>query len=254
MKYIAVLEGFKLPKKQSLKIWRYMSLEKFKSMLDKKGLYFSSARQFDDSFEGSITQRHYEFNLRNSNNRRGIDTDFYKKHVSPAFYELTGLTKINCWHLSEFESAAMWQLYLRDGKGIAIQSNIGRLKKSLKPFRSKPEYGIETINLGKVRYIDYRSDRMDDKSMLGRFFYKRKSFSHERELRAAVTLRMAEESGVNIPPKGVFVDVDLNVLISCVHLAPAVNPEFKEEIIKLIQAKGYTFDVKHSEMDDEALF
>jgi hypothetical protein len=37
-------------------------------------------------------------------------------------------------------------------------------------------------------------------------------------------------------------------------LAPAVNPEFNKEIIKLIQAKGYTFEVKHSEMDDEALF
>jgi hypothetical protein len=47
-----------------------------------------------------------------------------------------------------------------------------------------PEYNEETIKLGKVRYINYRSDVMNDKSMLGRFFYKRKSFSYENELRA----------------------------------------------------------------------
>lgn len=49
---------------------------------------------------------------------------------------------------------------------------------------------------------------MNDKSMLCRFFYKRKSFSHERELRIAVSLRTAEEFGVNIPEEGVLVNAN----------------------------------------------
>ncbi len=254
MNHINELETFKLPKKQSLKIWRYMSLEKFESLLDNQGLYFSSARQFDDLFEGSITKRHYAFNLRKSNHGKGINSDFYDKHVSPAFYELTRLTKINCWHLNEYESAAMWQLYLRDGKGIAIQSTIGRLKKALKPFKLKQEYGIETINLGRVTYIDYKNDVMDDKSELARFFYKRKSFSHEKELRAAVSLRLAEEFGSNTPENGIFVDVDLKELISCIFLAPATDIKFKDKIQKLVKSKQYSFPIHHSEMDDKAIF
>lgn len=254
MNHIAILQGFEPPKRKSLKVWRYFDLDKFISLLEKKALYFASTRQFDDAFEGSITRRHYEYRLKKASNGFGTDSDFYRKHVSNAFYELTRLTKISCWHINDHESAAMWQLYLRDGKGIAIQSTLGRLQTSLEPFRLKPEYGEETINIGKVKYIDYRTEVMHDKTMLGRFFYKRKSFAHEKELRVAVSLRMAEEFGVNVPEKGVFVNADLNTLLSAVHLAPSVNSEFRQKVSKLITSHGFCFTVKQSEMDDKALF
>ena len=177
-----------------------------------------------------------------------------KKNISNAFYELTRLTKINCWHINEHESSAMWKLYLKEGKGIAIQSTIGRLESALKPFKLKPEYGEESIRMGKVKYIDYRNDVMEDKSMLGRFFYKRKSFSHEREVRIAVSLRMAEEFGCNIPANGIFVEADLKKLISAIHLAPAVDVKFRHLVGDFIKSNGLKFKIKQSEMDDEALF
>ena len=254
MERLEVLQGFELPKRGSLKVWRYLDIEKFSSLLENQALYFASARQFDDAFEGSITKRHYAFQLKHNDKGFGIDSDFYKRHISDAFYELTRLTKISCWHINEYESSAMWQLYLRDGKGIAIQSTLSRLRKSLSPFRLKPEYEPESLKIGKVKYIDYRTDVMDNKSMLGRFFYKRKSFSHEREIRIAISLRIAEEFGARIPEKGIIVKANLNNLISVVHLAPSLKSELQSKVEKLIKSNGYTFPIKQSEMDDEALF
>jgi len=65
---------------------------------------------------------------------------------------------------------------------------------------------------------------------------------------------MAEEYGVNVPGKGVFVNADLNTLVSAVHLAPSVNSEFRQRVSKSITSHGFSFTVKQSEMDDEALF
>lgn len=254
MNNVEIVNGFAPPKRKSLKIWRYMDLDKFKSLIESKTLYFASAREFDDSFEGSITRRHYEYQLRKSTNGFGIPSDFYHSNASNAFYELTRLTKINCWHINEHESAAMWKLYLADGKGIAIQSTISRLQSALYPFHLKPEYGAETIKIGKVKYIDYKSEVMDDKSMLGRYFYKRKSFSHERELRAVISLRMAEEYGVPIPKKGINVSVDLDKLVSNIYLAPAISHKFNNQITKIIDKNNYDFIINQSELDDKALF
>lgn len=38
---------------------------------------------------------------------------------------------VNCWHLNEYESAAMWDLYLKNEEGVAIQTTFNRIKKSL---------------------------------------------------------------------------------------------------------------------------
>ena len=36
-------------------------------------------------------------------------------------------TAVNCWHINEHESAAMWDLYLKSNEGIAIQSTYQKL-------------------------------------------------------------------------------------------------------------------------------
>ena len=238
------------PSKNKAKLWRYMNFDKFKGLLSKKSLYFASAREYDDAFEGSITQRHYDFRLKQT---KGMGLDFIA-HTSNAFYELTRLTKINCWHLSDYESTAMWKLYVREGKGIAIQTTYENFKKSLLPYRIKENYSPEDIHIGKVKYINYRSEIMDDKSMLGMFFYKRKSFSYENEVRAVISLRMAEEFGVNIPEKGISVPVNLHILIENIYLSPEMDNGLTEEVKKLLNNHQYGFTILKSELDDEAVF
>ncbi|WP_154678278.1 hypothetical protein [Microvirga massiliensis] len=36
------------------KLWRYFDLLKFQSLVERQALYFASAREFEDKFEGSI--------------------------------------------------------------------------------------------------------------------------------------------------------------------------------------------------------
>ena len=43
---------------QDSKIWKYMDLAKFVSLLTTKSLYFSCPSQFDDPFEGSVPRSH----------------------------------------------------------------------------------------------------------------------------------------------------------------------------------------------------
>ncbi len=213
----------------------------------------SSAREFDDQFEGSITAPEYTNRLRGFP-RGSVDLDLFEAHVSKAFQELTRLTKVNCWHQNDAESAAMWRLYLPAGKGVAVRSTVGALMSALREFRLKPEYGAETVHVGRVRYIDYRNAGMPEGSMLGRFFYKRMSYAYENEVRAVLSLRIAEEYGVQAPEKGVFVEVDTVTLVHEIRVAPRLDDTLFDEVRGVVKKAGLDVRVGRSEMDDPTLF
>jgi hypothetical protein len=228
-------------------LWRYFDLPKFQSLVERRALYFASAREFKDRFEGSIP-RSWAARLRENMPELMI------AHSSKAFEELRRLTKISCWHMNEGESAAMWSLYVREKRGIAVQTTVDRLTSALQPYRIEPHYAEERLWAGPVRYIDYRTEQMQGSLGLGRFFHKRRSFAHEQEFRAVLQLHLAEEFGVRVPEKGVFVPVDLPRLCEAIHLAPETDDEFRHAIETLIIRAGLSIPVFQSEMDDEALY
>jgi hypothetical protein len=82
---------------------------------------------------------------------------------------------LNCWHLSEYESAAMWDIYQREGRGVAVRSTWGELKSSLQTRKS--------ITGGKVSYVDYSGFKVTGTNTFDPFRFKRLSFEHEREVR-----------------------------------------------------------------------
>jgi hypothetical protein len=134
-------------------IWRYMTIDRFRQLLD-GSLYFASANQFDDKFEGAITdaevaRRSYRHS--SSGTESNTDLEWYLASVSSAFEELRRLTKISCWHAREHENIAMWERYLPSQEaGVAIRSSVGRLKRSLREFRLAPQYGEEKIYIGQI--------------------------------------------------------------------------------------------------------
>jgi len=83
---------------------------------------------------------------------------------------------ISCWHMNEEESPAMWKLYTSQNESICIRSNYKIFARLL------PEQSF----LGCVKYIDYRRDRFDTNDFLNYIVHKRKSFEHEREIRAVI--------------------------------------------------------------------
>ena len=78
----------------------------------------------------------------------------------------------------------MWRLYSREQDGIAVKSNFESLSKS---FTCE-----QPVNIGSVQYVDYDATPIPFGNALLPLFYKRLSFSHEREVRAAVFCRRVQ--------------------------------------------------------------
>lgn len=239
---------FEKPKNENAKIWRYMDFTKFVSLLDKSALFFTRADKLGDLFEGSYSKANID-----------LRPTVYKipqhmlRTMSTLFEVLTKFTTVNCWHLNEYESAAMWKLYLKSNEGIAIQSTFKRLKDSLKDEN-------HDIFIGKVRYIDYEKDWMPEGNTFYPFVHKRKSFDHEQELRAVMQeIPSKKGGGIDLSPKpscvdGIDVPVDLDLLIDRIYLAPT-SLDWLHELVEAVTRK-YQLDkeVHQSSLDDVPVY
>lgn len=162
-------------------LWRYLTVERCAYLFENARVYFAAATQF---LEGAVAVQPHGFPI----DPRYPELD----SAEHAFRELKRLTKINCWHRADYESDAMWKLYAGASKGVAICSTPDRMREAFHPFRLAPNYGVEDLWAGQVRYEDLLKVRMKV-SMLHRFFYKHQAFAWEREFRLAISVRMAEE-------------------------------------------------------------
>src|SRR5208283_5194086 len=102
---------------------------------------------------------------------------------------------VNCWHMNEVESAAMWKIYSTSKDSVCLQTTFARLRDVL------PE---DDVYIGVVNYISYDRDMIPDDNGLWPLFHKRKSFEHERELRALWS--NIKNMDCNGPPSDVYPD------------------------------------------------
>ena len=122
------------PKNEDQKIWRYLDLLKFIDLLETQELFFSRADKLGDDFEGTYTKKAWEqrekiFKIWEDNGGKdGEIQKFREMYERGTIYTIQNFF-VNCWHMNDFESAAMWRLYLKSNEGIAIQSTFRRLKK-----------------------------------------------------------------------------------------------------------------------------
>lgn len=206
------------------KLWRYFSVKHFLELLQTSCLYFASAKQFSDPFEGATAVLPAGF---------PIDPRYTEaEHYELAFEKLRGLTKINCWHRANYESDAMWQLYAEKRKGVAICTTPNRIRIAVQPFQLKPEYGYEKLWAGNVNYVDLLKERLCV-GMIERFWYKHMAFSWEKEFRLGISVRIAEEFGVQVPELGIKVKFDIPQLVEKIYLGPSLS---EVDIIKVNNA------------------
>jgi len=243
---------FEKPENENAKIWRYMDFTKFVSLLDRSALFFTRADKLGDPFEGSYSRANIEL-------RPIVYRDKEKSEVpqgmlttlSKVFQATPKFTFINSWHLNEYESAAMWRLYLKSNEGIAIQSSFSRLKGCLKDEE-------HDIYIGKVKYIDFDKDWMPEGNTFYPFVHKRKSFEHEQELRAVIQEMSPKGGRIDLSKPlfddGIYVAVDLNLLIERIYLAPTC-PAWLFELTKSVTKKyGLDKEVVQSGLDDVPVY
>src|SRR5919108_1552719 len=95
------------PENENAKIWRYIDYPKFISLLDKRALFFSKIKPFDDPYEGTMPKC-------NRTDSRHDDKDIPSPDIVEAELKRRRRTVlVNSWHINEYESAAMWLLYNR---------------------------------------------------------------------------------------------------------------------------------------------
>jgi len=100
---------------------------------------------------------------------------------------------VNCWHLGELESEAMWRIYCPEGTGVATVVPYARLCESI----SRPDTYI-----GSVSYIRYESDQIAELDVMHGFalaMHKRKEFAHETEARIVAEMSSADSPNQQNP-------------------------------------------------------
>ena len=242
------------PDDENIKIWRYMDFTKFIDMLKTKKLFFVRVDKLDDDpFEGSIPWANYLHRIVHNKNYPEKLEYFRNRSIA-----MRRSTAVNCWHMNEHESLAMWRLYTTSNEGIAIQSTFKSLVDSFNGPRD------DGLIVGKVKYIDYRYEQIPETSFVYPFLYKRKSFEHERELRALI-VRLPKEKDKNggevvkldssqetIQGDGIKVNVKLEQLIHAVYVSPTSKVWFKELVESILNEFGVNKPVSLSPLSDDS--
>jgi len=235
-----------LPIEDNQKIWRFIDLAKFCDILETQSLFFIKPKYFTDPWEGHLPKKHFD-----ESSYGDIPRDMMSFSISMAKEKMPNATRndfaVNCWHINEFESEALWKKY--SDRGIAIQTTFGKLKKSLGGDSNYEEF------IGKVNYIDHNNDIVNIGNMFNHLLWKRKSFEYENELRAVIWQK-ADMGGKGCRDfenvKGQEIKVDLSLLIENIYTSPFEDGSwFNEVVSKLIKRYSYSFNCYKSHLMDK---
>ena len=226
--------NIKLPKDPNTVVWKYLDLSKFLDLLMSEKLFMSRSDKFEDQYEGTFSEPTFE-----EIKKLSIDNpdflNYYKTHREKV--------AISSWHINEYESFAMWQIFTQNSEGLAIQSTIGRLQESLVLETNFNQY------IGAVNYIDYKKEHIPFDDLFFPFLFKRKSFQYEREVRIITDIGT---SSIKIN-EGLKINVDINQLIEKIYIHPKSENWYKNLVIQLVKQLGFDFTIEKSDLESDIL-
>lgn len=226
--------NIKLPDDPDTIVWKYLDLSKFLDLLLSKKLFMSRSDKFEDQYEGTFSEPTYE-----EIKKLAVDNpeflNYYKTHREKV--------AISSWHINEYESFAMWQIFTKNNEGLAIQSTIGRLQKAVKPENNFDQY------IGEVNYIDYKKEYIPFDDLFFPFLFKRKSFQYEREVRI---LTDTSKNDIKLND-GIKINVDINQLIEKIYIHPKSENWYKKLVIELVERLDFGFEIEKSDLESDIL-
>lgn len=223
-------------------LWRYMDLARYLSLIGNSAIHFARADLMADRWEGAYGEANRTADPSLYGNRASEVAEI-RAQMWPVFRREVFLS---CWHLSPVESAAMWDIYQRDGRGVVVLTDWQSLTTSLETVY--PIFGA------RVAYVDYRTQIIDQRNFFNAFMHKRESFAHEQEVRLLVAPGRAtstEAPGSTagaVMPQVIPVSADLRTLIKEVRVAPGV-PNWIHSTVREVTARyGLDYPVRQSDL------
>ena len=146
--------------------------------------------------------------------------------------------------MSEYESAAMWEIYATRHSGLAIQSSFARLRDSLAS-------STEHVLIGLVQYVDYKTSILPEGQMIEPYMLKRLSYSYEKELRGVVLW------DAPIPPQmpsGIKVACDLNTLIETIFVSPTAPQWFYDLVMSISKKYALNCPIIRSSLAEDPIY
>ncbi len=226
--------NIKLPEDPDTIVWKYLDLSKFLDLLLSQKLFMSRSDKFEDQYEGTFSEPTFEEIKKLAINNPEF-LNYYKTHREKV--------AISSWHINEYESFAMWQIFTQNSEGLAIQSTIGRLQKALEPEKNLKQY------IGQVNYIDYKKEYIPFDDMFFPFLFKRKSFQYEREVRI---ISDTSDTKININD-GIKINVDISQLIDKIYIHPKSENWYKNLVIQLVSKLGFDIEIEKSDLESDIL-
>lgn len=223
-----------LPEDQDTIIWKYLDLSKFLDLLISRKLFMSRSDKFEDQYEGTFSEPTFEEIKKLSENNPEF-LAYYKSHREKVV--------VSSWHINEYESFAMWQIFTQNSEGLAIQSTISRLKKALETEKDTKQY------IGEVNYIDYKKEYIPFDDLFFPFLFKRKSFQYEREVRIISDLS-DQQIKIN---DGMKIDIDITQLIEKIYIHPKSENWYKKLVIEVVSKLGFDFEIEKSDLESDIL-
>lgn len=228
--------AFQPPEDEQSKMWRYMDFTKYVSLLETEALFFVSTTKLEDPYEGMVPEVFFEQFPEMS-------------EVVETQKILKSFIGISSWHLSEYESAAMWKVFVSGNEGIAVRTTFARLRDCFKVTD-------RGVFIGTVQYVDYLGHDAVSELKLGGdtllyYVRKRRSFEYEREVRAVIvgppTSRFAGDSGW-------YVRVELDVLIESVFVSPGAEDWYLNLVRAVTGRYGLEKEVIRSSLLDGPIY
>ena len=241
------------------KLWRYMDLAKFMSLLEDRTMYFARADKLGDPFEfaAGIAERqeawdeHYKALFREAistvpgrtepplEEELVRDAERLLREMRVGVEHERQRTFANCWHANSVESEALWRLYCPPPQpGVVIQTTAEALEASL---------GDHTdVEIGHVQYVDFKTAFA---GLHERIYTKRKSLAHEAEVRA-VFKRMSMKD----PPVGLMMATDLEQLVKMMVPSPFAPPWLHALLEKTLKRRDLILPLRQSELLAEPFF
>lgn len=215
-------------------IWKYLDLSKFVDLLLYQKLFMSRSDKFEDQYEGTFSEPTYE-EIKKLGKDNPNFLDYYKTHRKNVV--------ISSWHINEYESFAMWQIFTQKNEGLAIQSTLGKLQKALEVDTEYEQY------IGEVNYIDYKKEYIPFDNTFFPFLFKRKSFQYEREVRV-----ISDLTNFNLEiDNGVKIGIDIKELIEKIYIHPKSENWYKKLVMDLIARLGFDFETEKSDLESDIL-